>query len=280
MIQGIRSLFAIAASSVSDETRSSALPYAISFAASVGAHLTAHSAAIRLVLPSASGSSMIGGLVAGENERLARLATERSLALRADAEAAGVTCTAAGLHAPYGDLMANVVRQSRVHDLTIVDAGGDVLEASRSLAEAALFEGGRPVLVVPPGCQMFACRKVIVSWDGSAMASRAVAGALPLLRAADVVEVLSITGEKDLSGVVPGADLARHLAHHDVNVSLKDLNTAGRAVADVLRDQASILDADLVVMGAFKHSRLRQWVLGGVTSSMLAETTTPLLLSH
>ncbi|MFM2443009.1 MAG: hypothetical protein RJB09_195, partial [Pseudomonadota bacterium] len=64
------------------------------------------------------------------------------------------------------------------------------------------------------------------------------------------------------------------------HVSLKDLNTAGRTVGDILRDQASILDADLVVMGAFKRSRLRQWVLGGVTSSMLAETSTPLLMSH
>ena len=280
MIQGISSLFAIAANSLADETRSSALPYAISCAAAAGAHLTAHSVAIRLVLPSAAGSSTISGLVAAENERLARRANERSLALRADAEAAGVACTAGSHLASFGDVMEDVVRQSRVHDLTVVDASGDVLETSRSLAESALFEGGRPVLVVPRGCETFRCRRVIVAWDGSAMASRAVASALPLLRAADEVEVLSIAGEKDLSGIVPGADLARHFAHHGVHVSLKDLNTAGRTVGDILRDQASILDADLVVMGAFKHSRLRQWVLGGVTSSMLAETSTPLLMSH
>ncbi|MDB5546267.1 MAG: UspA domain protein [Hyphomicrobiales bacterium] len=280
MIHGVKSLFAIAACAGEDEPRSSALPYAISFAAAAGAHLTAHWAAIRLVLPSAASSSTIAGLVKAENQRLTQIAKERSVALRADAEAAGVLCSAASLHTEYGEVMAEATRQSRVNDLTIVDTSSAALGAARSLAETVLFEGGRPILVVPPGCETFSCRRVIVAWDGGAMASRAVASALPLLRAAEEVEVLSIAGEKDLSKTVPGADLAAHLAHHNIKVSLKDLNANGRAVADVLRDQASMLDADLVVMGAYKHSRLRQWVLGGVTYSMLAETPTPLLMSH
>lgn len=280
MIHGVKSLFAIAACAGEDEPRSSALPYAISFAAAASAHLTAHWAAIRLVLPSAGSSSTIAGLVKAENQRLAQIANERSIALRADAEAGGVACSAASSHTEYGDIMAEVARLSRVNDLTIVDTSSAALGAARSLAETVLFEGGRPVLIVPPGCETFNCRRVIVAWDGGAMASRAVASALPLLRAAEEVEVLSIAGEKDLSKTVPGADLAAHLAHHDIKVSLKDLNANGRSVADVLRDQASMLDADLLVMGAYKHSRLRQWVLGGVTYSMLAETPTPVLMSH
>jgi nucleotide-binding universal stress UspA family protein len=280
MIHGVKSLFAIAACAGEDEPRSSALPYAISFAAAAEAHLSAQWAAIRLVLPSASASSMIAGLVKTENQRLAQVAHERSIGLRADAEAAGVSCSASSRHNDYGEIMTEVARQSRVHDLTIVDASDVTLGAARSLAETVIFEGGRAVLVVPAGCETFHCRRVIVAWDGGAMASRAVASALPLLRAADEVVVLSISGEKDLSKAVPGADLAAHLAHHDVNVSLKDLNVKDRSVADALREQASMLDADLIVMGAYKHSRLRQWVLGGVTNSMLAESSTPLLMSH
>jgi nucleotide-binding universal stress UspA family protein len=280
MIHGVKSLFAIAACAGEEEPRSSALPYAISFAAAAGAHLTAHWAAIRLVLPSASSSGTIAGLVKAENQRLTRLVSERSVALRADAEAAGVACSAGTRNTDYGEVMADAALQSRVHDLTIVDASSGALGAARSLAEAALFAGGRSVVVVPPESETFHCRRVIIAWDGSAMVSRAVASALPLLRAADEVNVLSIAGEKDLSKAVPGADLATHLAHHDIKVSLKDLNAAGRSIADVLRDQASMVDADLIVMGAYKHSRLRQWVLGGTTYSMLAEASTPLLMSH
>jgi nucleotide-binding universal stress UspA family protein len=280
MIEGIRSVFAVAACSGEDAPRSSALPWAISLAVETGAHLTAQVAAIRLVLPSASSSHTIAGLVAAENHRLADMAREQSAAVRADAEAAGVACATGAPHAPYAQLMTEIARQSRVHDITVVDAGDERLGPSRSLAEAALFEGGRPVLVIPPGCETFRCRHAIIAWDGSAMASRAVASALPFLRAAQDVEVVSIAGEKDLSTAVPGADLAAHLSHHGVNVTLKDLNAKGRNVADMLREQASMLDADLIVLGAYKHSRLRQWILGGVTESLLGESITPLLMSH
>lgn len=204
MVHGIKSLFAIAACAGEDEPRSSALPYAISFAAAAGAHLTAQWAAIRLVLPSAAGSSTISGLVKAENQRLAQIANDRSVALRADAEAAGVACSAASSHTEYGEVMAEVARLSRVNDLTIVDTSSAALGAARSLAETVLFEGGRPVLVIPPGRETFRCRRVIVAWDGGAMASRAVASALPLLRTSDEVQVLSIAGEKDLSKTVPG----------------------------------------------------------------------------
>jgi nucleotide-binding universal stress UspA family protein len=280
MIAGIRSLYAVAACSGEEQSRSSALSYAVNFAASAGAHLRADSASIRLVLPSAAGSSTIAGLVGAENKRIAGIAAARAATSRSDAEAAGVACSAESTHGFHGEVMARVARLSRVADLTIVDASQSALESARSLAEAALFDGGRSVLIVPAGVESFRCESMIIAWDGSAMASRAVASALPLLRAAKQVEVVSIVGEKDLSGAVPGADLAAHLAHHDVRVDLKDLPVGTRSAADLLREQASMLGADMIVMGAFKHSRLRQWMLGGVTASMLGESATPVLMSH
>lgn len=279
-MNGIRSLYVVAACTGDAEDHSSALPYAISFAASAKAHLTVQWAAVRLVLPSASSSSTIAELVGTENRRLAAAAEARAINARADADAAGVNCSSEATHAPYLAVMGGVARRARVHDLTIVDRCEDTFDTTRSLAEAVLFEGGRAALIVPPKVETFQCRRIIIAWDGSAMASRAVANALPLLRAAEKVEVLSVSGDKDLSGAVPGADLAVHLAHHDVQVDVKELPVGGRSAADVLREQASMLDADLIVMGAFKHSRWRQWILGGVTSSMLAESATPVLMSH
>lgn len=280
MITGLKSLYAVAAVSGEAEERSSALPYALSLAAAAGAHVSAHCAAIRLVLPSASSSHTVAGLVATENQRLAELARARAAAVRADAEAAGVACSAVGAQSTYSELTAAVARQSRVHDLTLVDACASALDAPRGLAEAALFEGGRPVLIVPSHCETFQLTRAIISWDGSVMAARAVAAALPLLRAAQEVEILSISGEKDISREVPGADLAAHLAHHGVRSNCKDLAAGSRGVGDLLREQAEMLHADLIVMGAYKHSRLRQWVLGGVTQTMLEESPAPVLMSH
>jgi nucleotide-binding universal stress UspA family protein len=176
--------------------------------------------------------------------------------------------------------MAGVSIRARVHDLTILDQSQGALDPARSLAEAALFDGGRAVLIVPAGLETFRCKRAIIAWDGSAMASRAVASALPLLRASEQVEILTISGEKDLSHSAPGAQLAAHLAHHDIRVDVKALPVGTRSAADVLREQASMLDADLIVMGAFKHSRWRQWMLGGVTNSMLGESPKPVLMSH
>ena len=280
VINGVRSLYAATVCSGEEEDRSSALPFAINFAAQAGAHLTAQWVAVRLVLPSAAGSSTISGLVASENHRIAAIADACASASRADAEAAGVACTAESTHEPHLEVMAGVSRRARVHDLTILDQSQGALDPARSLAEATLFEGGRAVLIVPAGLEKFRCQRAIIAWDGSAMASRAVASALPLLRAAERVEILTISGEKDLSHSVPGAQLAAHLAHHDIRVDVKALPAGTRTAADVLREQAGMLDTDLIIMGAFKHSRWREWVLGGVTDSMLGESSRPVLMSH
>ena len=126
-----------------------------------------------------------------------------------------------------------------------------------------------------------AAQRIMVAWDGSAQAARAVSNGLPFLRAAEMVEVVSVLGEEDLSRSVPGAELAPHLLHHGVNVQVKNRPvTANGDVAATLRDQAGISRADMIVMGGFGHSRWREWVFGGVTQSLLRNSPVPLLMSH
>ena len=149
------------------------------------------------------------------------------------------------------------------------------------LIEAALFERGRPILIVPRNHLIGLPKHVLIAWDGSARAARAVADALPFLKAAEDVEIFTIVGEKELSDSVPGAELAPRLAHHGIKVSVKDRPLfRGGDVSDTLKDQIGLSRADMVVMGAYVHSRLQEWILGGLTRSMLVGGPVLVLMSH
>jgi nucleotide-binding universal stress UspA family protein len=143
-----------------------------------------------------------------------------------------------------------------------------------------LFESGRPLVVVPPGRDAFQCRRVSVAWDGGAKAARALNDAMPFLRAAEAVEIVCVSGEKDLSDAVPGSDVAPHLARHGIEVTVADLEAKNGDVAETLRDHATLYGADMMVTGAYGHSRLRQMILGGVTQSLLQRCPVPLFMSY
>ena len=208
---------------------------------------------------------------------LAEAVAERA---RGDAALAGVACAVESPHLSFVDLRDAFLAQARVHDLSVLDAEEVAIDVDRGLIEAVLFESGRPTLVVPPGRDAFAARRIIVAWDGGAQAARAVGDAMPFLRAAEAVEIVSVVGEKDLSRSVAGAEVAPHLARHGVNATVKDLPVGRDGVAGTLRDQAGLFGADVLVVGAYRHSRLREWLLGGVTQSLLKSCPVPLLMSH
>jgi nucleotide-binding universal stress UspA family protein len=100
------------------------------------------------------------------------------------------------------------------------------------------------------------------------------------MRAAEAVEVVAVTGEKDLADSVDGADLARHLARHGVNVAVNSIGARNGDVAQTLRDHAALYSADMIVMGGYVHSRLREMVFGGVTQSLLKQSPVPLFMSY
>lgn len=149
------------------------------------------------------------------------------------------------------------------------------------LVEGALFGSGRPVIVVPfiqkGGIKL---DRVLVCWDGSRTAARAVADAMPLLRKAKQVEVVIVASERGKSDELPGADLAQHLARHDLKVEVKRINTGGVDVANTVLSYAADASADFIVMGGYGHSRLREFVLGGATRGIIQSMTVPALMSH
>lgn len=177
--------------------------------------------------------------------------------------------------------------QSRYADLIVLsqdrpDTGDGVPPQIRQLPEFLALRGARPVLVIPPRYDTQAIPGVaVVGWDGSMQAMRAIAAALPLLRRAENVKLVLVNPDQlsDLHGEQPGADMALYLARHDVRVEVvreHTTATAGAALAALARD----CGAGLMVTGAYGHSRLREWVLGGVTRELLERAPVPLLLAH
>jgi nucleotide-binding universal stress UspA family protein len=281
MVSNIKSvLVGITRESCEENERFSALPYALSLAQLAGAHLTVQAASLKLVLTHAFVSDFAAGLVVEENQRLLALADAAADRTRKEAETAGVTCTAESFSLSYPDLIESFAQQARLNDLAILDAEPLGLTADRGLIEAALMRTGRPLIVVPPKRETFRTERVLVAWDGSARAARAVNDALPFLQAALSVEIASVEGEKDLPDTVRGAEIAPHLARHGVKVTVNVLETSDGDAAEALRRHAIYSQADLLVAGAFVHSRLHQAVLGGVTGGLLKHCPVPLFLSY
>jgi len=151
-----------------------------------------------------------------------------------------------------------------------------------SPAEVALAVG-RPMLVVPyAGKWADIGRRVVIGWDASRQATRAVNDALPFLTAAETVTVLTVDPRDGPRGHgdVPGADIALHLARHGVKATAQSTVSTGIDVGNALLSRVSDLGADLLVMGAYGHSRERELVFGGATRTVLATMTVPVLMAH
>jgi nucleotide-binding universal stress UspA family protein len=175
------------------------------------------------------------------------------------------------LSARYADLV--VAGQPTAED------AGDL----RGLADELALSAGRPVLFVPYAGRFPALgKRVLVAWDAGREAARAVSDALPLLRRAEAVEVTAFDPERGRRGhgQEPGADIGLYLARHGVKVQAARQSGAGFEVGAQILSRAADQGADLIVMGAYGHSRVRELVLGGVTRTILESMTVPVLMSH
>jgi nucleotide-binding universal stress UspA family protein len=169
-----------------------------------------------------------------------------------------------------------IVLAARAADLVV--AGLPAHERSPALLHALLFGSGRPVLCAPPGWRPTLLRHVAVLWNGSAQAARAVGDAMRLLRGAG--EVTLLMASEDHAAPPAGRALARRLAWCGIAARERPVPVEGRSAGAALLEAAMAAGADLVVMGAYGHSRVRELVLGGVTRHALAEARLPLWLSH
>ncbi len=183
-------------------------------------------------------------------------------------DGAGLPSDVVGLHARYTDL--TVVGQQPL-------TGADNPE--EGFADLLVMHSGRPVLVFPHvGAKSPIGRHIVVAWNASREAARAVGDAMPLLESSDTVDILSI--EPEGIGDLPGADIAQHLARHGIKAEAKRSVANKVDAGDVLLNFVSDSGADLVVMGAYGHSRVREMIMGGVTRHMLEHMTVPVLMSH
>lgn len=173
---------------------------------------------------------------------------------------------------------------ARHADLVIVPAPGeDNAQAYDDMLEGVLMGGGRPVLVVPRDWKKETVgARVVIGWDASREATRALHDALLILpEGADVLLVTVDAQPGDTGyGGGPGWDIGAHLSRHGLKVEVRNEDSAGRSAARALADAAMAYDADLMVMGGYRHSRLRQTFVPGVTRSLLRDVKIPLLLSH
>lgn len=171
---------------------------------------------------------------------------------------------------------------SRLHDLTIMsipalDTFGD------DVIQAAIFGTGRPTLMLPSGSGTKPLRKlnrILVAWDYSREAARTLADSLPILTRAKAVHILSVFGEKGIKTTCVPGDLEKYLTAHQIKYEIDQLTIKNGNIGECLLSHASGIDADLLVMGAYGHSRLRELVLGGATRTILSESRLPVFLSH
>jgi nucleotide-binding universal stress UspA family protein len=183
-------------------------------------------------------------------------------------------------------LEADPVLHARCADLAILgqrDPDSDTMALMRPLPERVALGSGRPILVVPyAGHFATVGGSVLVAWNGSREAARAVADAMPLLAAATSVTLLAVDPQPEpgAEGGLPGADIAVHLARHGVKAQVERTVSSDVPIGEVLLSRAADLGADLLVMGAYGHSRVRELLLGGATRSILASMTIPVLMAH
>ncbi|UHC17590.1 universal stress protein [Methylobacterium currus] len=177
------------------------------------------------------------------------------------------------------DPEAYLIQQARGADLVVLgrDPRQDGADAMGAAPGAVLMEVGRPVLVVPPGVDRLKAARIVVAWKDGPEARRAVTAALPFIALADQVFVVSAGREARLEGAEEVSDF---LARHGVHVTTHRLDAAAGDIADAIIRFAGRHDADLVVMGAYGHSRLREWLLGGMTRSILQTSPLCCLMSH
>lgn len=214
---------------------------------------------------------------------------QESVQGRADAisdklSAAGQSATVEAQYVDRGTVATLAARFARYADLTLVPTEADGFDAIQSwVMNGALFESGRPVVLLPAGESAFPeVRRVMIAWDASVEAAKAVRDAIPFMKSADAVEVVLIDPVPSYEGhgPEPGADIAAYLARHGLHPNVHRLPREGMDVGEILRRVAGDLDADLIVMGGFGHSRLRQRIFGGTTTTMMKQAPVPVLMAH
>lgn len=256
--------------------------YAISVAAGFGAHALG----IALAYEPVVAYTTMGGIPAefleaqrSETEKTARKAVAR---FEETARRAGISSETRVLSASISAASDQLGRIGRRFDIIVVgQPTRNKPMPAEVIDEGVLFDSGRPVIFVPfiqkEGMKL---DRVMVCWDGGRAATRALADSMPFLEKAKLVEVVVVGDKPPKSDEISGADIGQHLARHGLKVEVKRITSPDIDVASTLLSYAADTSSDMIVMGGYGHSRLREFVLGGATRGLLESMTVPVLMSH
>jgi nucleotide-binding universal stress UspA family protein len=259
-----------------------AIPYAVSLAEAFGAHATAVAFAYEpIIVATVMGGGMPAEYIDAQRVESEQAANAAKQNFDKAAALAGIGADSYVFSASTAGGADQFGRMARRFDLSVLmQSEPDTLAFEELITEAALFQSGRPVILVPY-IQKGGLKtdRIMVCWDAGRASARALADAMPLLKRAKTVDVVVVTGEEGKRDVIEGADIGQHLARHGVNVEVKRIVAAGD-VQTTLLSYAADSSADMIVMGGYGHSRLREFILGGVTREMLKSMTVPCFMSH
>jgi nucleotide-binding universal stress UspA family protein len=268
-----------------EATPRAAIDQAVGFVAALGGTISALAVTVTIDVRSNRVADYLIHLsdMAHEQEAQSLAACQDSLAyFRSQAEAADIFGQASLETADLYLMSDRVALRARTRDLTIIPLAGPY-DGQIEVVESVIFSSGRPVVVFRAGessLSPLTPAKVVVAWDGSRGAARALADALPILKLASSVRILTILNEKPATVAGVSADVVRHLAAHGVSAEVDEVDAKGRSIGQVLDAYIAAQQPDLLVMGAYGHSRLREFILGGATEHMLRSPKAPLFLSH
>ena len=248
------------------------------------AHLVVMGVAEQPPVPASAYDMLNGHTWAIEVDQARRLAQERAKAVEAHLAQKGQPGSVLAHVAGPDGLSTLVANASRNVDLVMLPGGGDSgRRLSHAIVTGGLFESGTPVLLSPAGVSPKETpERIVVAWNATPEAARAVKQALPLLKAAKDVKIVLVDPVPSAHGhgEEPGAAIAAFLAYHDIGVEVMPMPSEGHRVEEVLNRVVEAEGADLLVMGAYGHARLRERIFGGTTASILRDPPCPVFMAH
>ena len=257
----------------------SALQFASGLLPRAKGHLTAALGALILELSAIELLPMAHAVVDFVNEERQKSASAEARNIENLGNIEGFAVEAHVVQKPQQALIEEFVSLARLADLCVLSRPTSERGAQRGLVEGILFDSGRPVLLVPPDHKEGGrFQNITIAWDGSARAARAVGDAASIILDADCVQIVCVS--EDLKHSVAGADLAAQLSRRCKRVELIDLPPIDGDIGKAIRNHAELTRSDLLIMGAYAHARLWQFVVGGVTSSTMLEATVPVFMSY
>ena len=265
----------------SREPQELAADYAISVGATFGAQLVGLAFAYDPIIADGAMGGVPVEAIEMQREESARTAKAAAASFESAAKKAGVSAETRILEASISGAASLFGAMARRFDLAVVgQAQREHGPSEQLMVEATLFESGRPVVLVPYiQRQGLKLDRVLVCWDGSRTAARAIGDAMPFLERAKAVEVLTIAEESKQEDIA-GGDMVAHLDRHGIATSPRRTSMGEISIENVILSYAADSGADFLVMGGYGHSRWREFILGGATRGILASMTLPVLMSH